>query len=74
MAMAMSKEEREPPTRCAAYGRSTAAEIHLRVDAGEPISGTLASGAHTAGFCGWMELIAAITAARDEPHEPRAET
>lgn len=41
--------------------------ISLRIDPGEPLTGTLTSNSQTAGtpFCGWMDLIAAITAHRD---------
>lgn len=40
--------------------------ISLRIEPGEPITGTLttSSQAEELPFCGWMELIAGITAAR----------
>jgi hypothetical protein len=46
-------------------GASTAATvISLRIERGEPISGTLTLRGRVGEerFCGWMELIAAITA------------
>jgi hypothetical protein len=41
--------------------------ISLRIEPGEPITGTLTSNNRTeaAPFCGWMELIAAINDRRD---------
>jgi hypothetical protein len=45
-------------------GSASATVISLRIERGEPISGTLTVHGRTGEerFCGWMELIATITA------------
>lgn len=62
---AAGPEDQAP--RSAEREASTPVLISLRIEPGEPITGTLTAGGQTTGtsFCGWMELIAAITAARD---------
>jgi hypothetical protein len=67
----MSEEQQAPTsTRSPARGEAGGGEIRMRLDPGEPISGTLISSAESTRFCGWMELIAAITAARGQPQPP----
>ena len=44
--------------------------ICLRIEPGEPITGTLASSGQAGmSFCGWMDLIAAITVQRDRQRQ-----
>lgn len=47
-------------------------EINLRIERSEPISGTLSVPGRTGQerFCGWMELIASITAGSQLSIEP----
>jgi hypothetical protein len=71
-----SSDSQGGPSGATAHGASSELPprpvvISLRIEPGEPISGMLTTSAQTTGtpFCGWMELIAAITARRED-HSP----
>jgi hypothetical protein len=51
---------------------STDLTLWLVLRPGEPMTGTLRVGDHgrASEFCGWLELMAAIDAAREAPRRP----